>query len=89
MNTIEEYEKIVKENINNMAELWVISNMMDHENYARLNNIEKIKLLHLTIQLWCLTDGISLDRMSDIVIENYEDALVGKLTKHEIYKEYI
>lgn len=89
MSTIEEYEKIIKENANHMHELWVLYNMMEHENYARLNGIEKIKLLHLTIQLWILTEEISLDRMSDIVMENYEDALEGKLTKHDIYKKYL
>lgn len=86
MNNVEKYEKIIKENENNMVELWILHHMQEWEAYTRLNNDDKAKLLYLIYHLWLSTEHISIDTISDIVMENYEEALNGEITKSYIYK---
>ena len=88
MSNIEKYEKIIKENENNMVELWILYTMKLNDNYKRLSEDEKPKLLYLIYHLWLQTSGVSIEKISDIIMENYEKALNEEITRHDIY-EYI
>ena len=85
MSNIEKYEKIVKENNVEMVELWILYNMQCHENYENLKNEDdKAKLLYLTYSIWLKVEDISLEKLSDVIMDNYEEALNGEITKFNI-----
>ena len=84
MINIEKFEKIIEENKDSMEEVFALYTMSLHENYSMLSKDEKEKLLVLIFDLWFEID-INLERISDIVIENYEKALNNELTKYNIY----
>ena len=84
MINVEKFEKIIEENKDSMEELWALYTMSQHENYSMLSKDEKEKLLALIFNLWFEIDDTNFERISDIVIENYEKALNNELTKDNI-----
>ena len=83
---IKKFEKVIKENKTGMLQIIVLYNMSCHENYNKLTDEEKEKLLGF---LYCLymkdETRTDLGTFSDIVMNNYKKVLDEEITKQNIY----
>lgn len=83
---IKRFEKVIKQNKNVMLQITVLYYMSCHDNYIRLNDEEKEKLLGFLYTLYLFDQtNIDLDLFSDYVMDNYKKVLSGEITKQNIY----
>lgn len=86
MEIIEKLEKIIKENKYNNAFMCILYNMSCNDNYSELNNEGKYKIMNLIYDIYMNDESnIDLGLFSDIIMENYEKALNGEITRENIY----
>lgn len=83
---IKKFEKVIEQNKSGMFQIIVLYNMSCHENYIKLNDEEKEKILGFLYTLY-LKDESSTDlgAFSDCVMDNYEKILNGEITKENIF----
>lgn len=83
---IRKFEKIINENNSCMLQIIIIYNMSCHENYNKLTDVEKEKILNF---LYCLylkdETNTDLGIFSDIAMENYRKILTNEINKNNIY----
>lgn len=83
---IENLEKVINENKYNMLFLIILYNMKCHENYTKLKEEEKEKLLKVIHELYLKDESkIDLAVFSDIIMDNYKNILNKTMTKNDIY----
>ena len=86
ISKIEKFEKVIDENKSGMFQIVVLYNMSCHENYAKLNDEEKEKILGFLYTLYIKDESkTDLGVFSDIAMENYEKILNGEIDKTNIY----
>jgi hypothetical protein len=83
---IKKFEKVIKENKTGMLQITILYNMSCHENYNKLTDEEKEKLLGFLYCLY-LKDETSTDlgAFSNVVMNNYLKVLNNKIDKTNIY----
>ena len=83
---IKKFEKIIEQNQSGMLQIIVLYNMSCHENYIKLNDEEKEKILGFLYTLY-LKDETRTDLgvFSDYTMSNYAKVLNGEITKENIY----
>lgn len=83
---IENLKKVINENKYNMLFLIILYNMKCHENYTKLKEEEKEKLLKVIHELYLKDESkIDLAVFSDIIMDNYKNILNKTMTKNDIY----
>lgn len=83
---IEKFEKVIDENKSGMFQIVVLYNMSCHDNYKKLNDEEKEKILDFLYTLYIKDESkTDLGAFSDIAMENYEKVLNGEIDKTNIY----
>lgn len=86
---IKKFEKVIQENKTCMLQIIILYNMSCHENYNKLTNEGKEKLLSF---LYCLylkdETNTDLGTFSDIVMGNYSKVLNGEIDKTNIYNYF-
>ena len=83
---IKKFEKVIKQNKNGMFQIIVLYNMSCHENYIKLNDEEKEKILGFLYSLYLKDESnIDLGFFSDYVMNNYQKILKKEITRENIY----
>lgn len=83
---IKKFEKVINDNKYSMFQIMVLYNMSCHENYTKLNDEEKEKILGFLYTLYMKDESkTDLGAFSDIAMENYEKVLNGEIDKTNIY----
>ena len=83
---IEKFEKVIEQNKSGMFQIVVLYNMSCHENYAKLTDEEKEKILGFLYTLYMKDESnTDLGAFSDITMENYKKVLNGEIDKTNIY----
>lgn len=73
---IRKFEKIIKENETAMLQITVLYNMSCHDNYNKLSDEEKERLLGLIYTTYIKDETFTdLGHFSDIVMGNYKEIL--------------
>jgi len=73
---IRKFEKIIKENDTAMLQIIVLYNMRCHDNYEKLTDEQKEKLLGIIYNYYIKDETFAdLGHISDITMENYEEIL--------------
>lgn len=86
IDKIKKFEKVIKENKSGMLPIIILYNMSCHENYSKLTDEEKEKLLGFLYCLYIKDETFTdLGVFSDIVMNNYEKVLKEEITKQNIY----
>lgn len=81
-----EFEKFFKNNIVWMLEMTVLYHLWCHENYAKLTLKEKAKILDIAFDIYIEDEShTDMGLFADIIMENYEKVLEGKINKYNIY----
>ena len=80
------FERIINYNNNAMLQIFTLYTMSCHENYNKLSNTQKERLLNIIYNLY-LKDETKTDLaiFSDIVMNNYKQVLDGTFTINDIY----
>lgn len=83
---IEKWEKIFVDNKYEMLTAIILYNMSCHENYTKLNEEEKEKILNFAYNFYMKDEScIDMGKITDTIMENYESILNGQLDKSNIY----
>lgn len=83
---IEKFEKVIEQNKSAMFQIVVLYNMSCHENYEKLTDEEKEKILGFLYTLYIKDESkTDLGAFSDIAMENYKKVLNGEIDKNNIY----
>lgn len=86
MEIVEKLEKIIKENKYNNIFIYILYNMSCNDNYCNLNDEGKYKIMNLIYDVYMNDEShTDLGLFSDIIMENYEKALNGEITRDNIY----
>ena len=83
---IEYYENVINQHKFDMLQIIILYNMKCHQNYTKLNNEEKEKILKFLYTLY-LKDETKTDLgvFSDYAMSNYTKVLNGEITRENIY----
>lgn len=83
---IKKFEKVIEQNKSGMLQITILYNMSCHDNYIKLNDEEKEKILGFLYTLY-LKDETKTDLgvFSDYAMSNYKKVLNGKITRENIY----
>ena len=83
---IKKFEKVIEKNKSGMFQIIILYNMSCHENYTKLNDEEKTKILGFLYTLY-LKDETKTDlgAFSDYSMNNYKKILNGEITRENIY----
>ena len=83
---IKKFEKVIKENKTSMLQIIILCNMSCHQNYNKLTDEEKEKLVGFLYCLYLKDETITdLGAFSDIAMSNYLKVLNGEIDKTNIY----
>lgn len=83
---IKKFEKVINDNKYSMFQIMVLYNMSCHDNYTKLNDEEKEKILGFLYTLYMKDESkTDLGVFSDIAMENYKKVLNGEIDKNNIY----
>lgn len=83
---IKKFEKVIKENKTSMLQIIILYNMSCHQNYNKLSDEEKEKLVGFLYCLYLKDETITdLGAFSDIAMSNYLKVLNGEIDKTNIY----
>lgn len=83
---IKKWEKIFKDNKNEMFSAVILYNMNCNENYDNLSIEEKEKLLNFTYRFYMKDEScIDIGKIADTVMINYKDILAGKISRADLY----
>lgn len=83
---IKKFEKVIKENKTSMLQIIILYNMSCHQNYNKLTDEEKEKLVGFLYCLYLKDETITdLGAFSDIAMSNYLKVLNGEIDKTNIY----
>lgn len=70
---IKKFEKVINDNKYSMFQIMVLYNMSCHENYTKLNDEQKEKLLGVIYNRYLKDETFTdLSHFSDIVMNNYD-----------------
>ena len=85
MERIKKYEKLINENENDITKIYILYNMSCHDNYEKLNNAQKDKLIDFIYDIFMDDDTNTYTGIwSDLVMDNYKKILNGKMDDYDI-----